>query len=143
MGNLDRKGHEFVSLVQARDGLPFFASQFHPEKNLYEFEIPVDASVNGTLPVHSAGAVDAMSRFAAFLVNEARTFRGFRFSATEFWEKSIAKWPQYLAGSVKGMEWLPSHMQVYYFPPWHTDKSGFSDDMGSSQDLQRDIPFVV
>jgi hypothetical protein len=34
--NHDLEGQEFVSTLEARD-YPFFASQFHPEKNMFEW----------------------------------------------------------------------------------------------------------
>lgn len=117
--NRDRRGKEFVSLVEARGGFPFFASQFHPEKNAYEFEIPANTSIDGSLPVHSAAAVDAMSRFAFAFIDRAHNFRNFGFTQDEFWKWSIAQWPMTLAGNLKGADWLPKHMQVFYFPPWN------------------------
>jgi len=115
----DRRGQEFISLVQAQEGLPFFASQFHPEKNAHEFEEPENASIDGSLPVHSAGAIEAMGRFGASFVDRARSFRRFGFTKDEFWKWSITKWPMTLAESTKGAEWLPKHMQLFYFPPWN------------------------
>jgi len=116
--NVDRRGKEFVSLVQAKGGLPIFASQFHPEKNANEWEVPADLPdlVNGTLPVHSSGAIEVSNRFAAFFVDQARRFRGFGFAAAEFWASSITRWPLRLAGETPGMDFLPPHMQVYYLP---------------------------
>ena len=38
---------EFVAMFEAKD-YPFFAVQFHPEKNLYEWEVAADRSAEGT-----------------------------------------------------------------------------------------------
>nr|ALS04696.1 gamma-glutamyl hydrolase [Pseudodiaptomus poplesia] len=61
----DEDGVEFISTMEARD-YPFYGTQFHPEKNNFEFpakypEIP-----------HSREAVEVSIYFASFFVNDAR-----------------------------------------------------------------------
>lgn len=70
--NLDRKGREFVSVIEAREEtMPVWGTQFHPEKSQFEFgEYP-----NG-MPFeqisHTKDAVLAAQAFAAFFVEETR-----------------------------------------------------------------------
>lgn len=64
--NVDRKGREFVSLVEGKK-YPVYASQFHPEKNAFEW--------NGqeSVPIpHNLMAVRMEQFFANFFVDEAR-----------------------------------------------------------------------
>ena len=48
--NYDLKGREFISMVEGRGGLPMWATQFHPEKNIFEW------STKDNIP-HSGDAV--------------------------------------------------------------------------------------
>merc|ERR1712087_340456 len=68
--NRDENGTEFVSLIESRKelGLYWYGSQFHPEKNSYEF----DSHKEKNHIVHSADAVLCGSYFAQFFVNECR-----------------------------------------------------------------------
>lgn len=65
-------GAEFVSLMEGKTH-PFYASQFHPEKNAGEFDQPwenyprIDPAV-----VHGAPAVKAMQYLVDFFVGETR-----------------------------------------------------------------------
>jgi len=64
--NFDRQGKEFVSLVEGKK-YPVYASQFHPEKNNFEW------SAQEAVPVpHSLMAVRMSQFFANFFVEEAR-----------------------------------------------------------------------
>jgi gamma-glutamyl hydrolase len=62
--NVDRKDAEFVSSMEAKK-YPFYATQFHPERNAYEWD-------REEALIHSADAVAAMQALANFLVSEAR-----------------------------------------------------------------------
>ncbi|XP_066924525.1 gamma-glutamyl hydrolase A-like [Clytia hemisphaerica] len=62
--NLDKKGKEFVSVIEGRK-YPFYGTQFHPEKNIYEWTR--NEKIN-----HSPDAILAAQYFANFFVNEAR-----------------------------------------------------------------------
>jgi len=64
--NVDRKGKEFVSLVEGKK-YPVYAAQFHPEKNNFEW----GAQESTPIP-HSLMAVRMSQFFADFLVDEAR-----------------------------------------------------------------------
>jgi len=63
--NKDRKGQEFVSTIEAYD-YPVYATQWHPERNQFEFW-PSQDPIN-----HTASAVRAMSALSEFFVDEAR-----------------------------------------------------------------------
>jgi gamma-glutamyl hydrolase len=62
--NKDRKGVEFVSIVEAKN-YPIFAVQFHPEWPIFEWEPTAQVS-------HTEAAVRANSYFSSFFVNECR-----------------------------------------------------------------------
>ncbi|XP_023297410.2 gamma-glutamyl hydrolase [Lucilia cuprina] len=65
--NHDWDGIEFISTIEHKK-YPFYGTQFHPEKNIYEFI----ANRNIT---HTSKAIQASQYFADFLVNEARRNR--------------------------------------------------------------------
>eukprot|EP00933_Yihiella_yeosuensis_P079891 TRINITY_DN932_c0_g2_i3.p1 TRINITY_DN932_c0_g2~~TRINITY_DN932_c0_g2_i3.p1 ORF type:complete len:408 (+),score=31.48 TRINITY_DN932_c0_g2_i3:45-1268(+) len=58
-------GREFVSMVEGKDGLPVYGTQWHPEKNEFLTEHDFDIKT-------STRATEAMSYFAHFFVEEAR-----------------------------------------------------------------------
>jgi gamma-glutamyl hydrolase len=65
--SLDRKSKPFVAMIEGKDGLPIWGSQFHPEK--IEF-VPTSKS-DPHIP-KSAHAVAGARYLAQFFVNEAR-----------------------------------------------------------------------
>mmetsp|Transcript_73320 Transcript_73320/g.122449 ORF Transcript_73320/g.122449 Transcript_73320/m.122449 type:complete len:347 (+) Transcript_73320:71-1111(+) len=70
--NVDSKGTAFVSLMEGRR-YPFYGSQFHPEKNAYEWEQPWERNnTESRAEAHSAAAVAAMQYLASFFASEAR-----------------------------------------------------------------------
>eukprot|EP00933_Yihiella_yeosuensis_P079892 TRINITY_DN932_c0_g2_i4.p1 TRINITY_DN932_c0_g2~~TRINITY_DN932_c0_g2_i4.p1 ORF type:complete len:406 (+),score=33.19 TRINITY_DN932_c0_g2_i4:44-1261(+) len=58
-------GREFVSMVEGKDGLPVYGTQWHPEKNEFLTKSTFDIDT-------STRATEAMSYFAHFFVEEAR-----------------------------------------------------------------------
>ena len=63
--NYDRQsGLQYISAVEAKK-YPFYAVQFHPEKNIYEW------TVKENIP-HSIEAMESAQYFANFFVNEGR-----------------------------------------------------------------------
>ncbi|XP_055630730.1 gamma-glutamyl hydrolase-like isoform X2 [Toxorhynchites rutilus septentrionalis] len=62
--NKDWNGLEFISSIEHKT-LPFYGTQFHPEKNLYEWVRNKNIS-------HTPNAIRAAQYFADFFVNEAR-----------------------------------------------------------------------
>ena len=74
--NRDARGVEFVSLMEGRH-YPFYGSQFHPEKNAFEWNQSWEANntaadVGATGGVHSADGVAAAAFLARFFVDSAR-----------------------------------------------------------------------
>jgi len=60
----DRNGNSFVSIIEAWD-YPIYGTQFHPEKNIYEWDI--------TVPIpHGKNAVRMATYLADFFASEAR-----------------------------------------------------------------------
>eukprot|EP00746_Dinoflagellata_sp_MGD_P166883 gnl/MRDRNA2_/MRDRNA2_97087_c0_seq1.p1 gnl/MRDRNA2_/MRDRNA2_97087_c0~~gnl/MRDRNA2_/MRDRNA2_97087_c0_seq1.p1 ORF type:complete len:331 (+),score=52.57 gnl/MRDRNA2_/MRDRNA2_97087_c0_seq1:43-1035(+) len=113
----DRNGTQFMAAVQYV-GKPFYATQFHPEKNVFEFDEPYD-SLEGSRPVHSMEGVELAFRLASSFVDAARAFRGFRFEKEEFQRLSIyGHSPVYIARDHNA-----SSEQAYHFPMRRIDKS--------------------
>ncbi|XP_058834886.1 gamma-glutamyl hydrolase-like isoform X2 [Topomyia yanbarensis] len=62
--NRDWNGLEFISSIEHKT-LPFYGTQFHPEKNIYEWVRNKNIS-------HTSNAIKATQYFADFFVNETR-----------------------------------------------------------------------
>lgn len=106
----DRNGTEFVAAAQY-NGKPFYATQFHPEKNIFEFSEPYD-TLDGSSPVHSGEGIELAFRMATFFVDAARAFRGFGFEKEEFERLSIyGHNPVYMA-----RDFNETAEQGYFFP---------------------------
>lgn len=85
--NVDQNGVEFTSIIEARR-YPFYSTQFHPEKNAYEFEQGWER--NNTMQhgeAHGRAAVQTSQYLANFFVGEAR--------------KSPYRWPSEKGGEMK------------------------------------------
>eukprot|EP01116_Phalansterium_solitarium_P004814 TRINITY_DN1597_c0_g1_i1.p1 TRINITY_DN1597_c0_g1~~TRINITY_DN1597_c0_g1_i1.p1 ORF type:complete len:320 (+),score=84.04 TRINITY_DN1597_c0_g1_i1:885-1844(+) len=63
--NLDRKGRPFGSMIEGRR-YPFYATQFHPERNIFEWDL------QETALSHTYDAIFAMQYLGRFFANEAR-----------------------------------------------------------------------
>merc|ERR1719330_1030144 len=65
----DRSSVDFVAFAEALD-YPIIASQFHPEKNLFEYfeAYDKDDSQQLSAPVHGRAATRAMAELADFFV---------------------------------------------------------------------------
>jgi gamma-glutamyl hydrolase len=68
--NVDRKGREFVSTIEAK-AMPLYGTQWHPEKNNFEWGDSKDGTPYEVIN-HSPEAVAASQALANFLVGEAR-----------------------------------------------------------------------
>jgi len=68
--NLDRKGQEFVSSIEARVA-PLYGTQYHPEKNIFEWGTYPNGQPYEVIQ-HSFDAVRIAQAIANFFVNEAR-----------------------------------------------------------------------
>mmetsp|Transcript_16637 Transcript_16637/g.30514 ORF Transcript_16637/g.30514 Transcript_16637/m.30514 type:complete len:340 (+) Transcript_16637:2035-3054(+) len=62
---VDRKGRPFVAVVEAKHGLPIYATQFHPEKPLFSWRIPTN------IP-HSENSIALGQYTANFFVKKTR-----------------------------------------------------------------------
>ena len=65
--NFDKNGLQYVSSMEAKH-YPFYAVQFHPEKNIYEWPTKEGHS---RIP-HSGAAIEVSQFYAQFFINEAR-----------------------------------------------------------------------
>jgi len=86
--NDDLKGARFVSLVEGK-GLPFWASQFHPEKNIFEQGVALPSGVAYEAIQHTRQAVAVSQYFANFFVDQCRASRHTYSSAEEAWRDSF------------------------------------------------------
>ena len=68
--NEDRNGDSFISTIEAKK-YPIFGSQWHPEKNLYEWSKDADGTPTEAID-HSQDGMKAASLPGAFLVAQAR-----------------------------------------------------------------------
>lgn len=109
----DTLGKEFVALTQ-HVTLPIVTTQFHIEKNPYEFqEGHYDgADGSGMAPPHSPAGVRAAQQMAAWLVGQARG-EDFAWSARELEDWIIWNWHQQFSHKATGTGWE----QQYVFPP--------------------------
>eukprot|EP00741_Cyanophora_paradoxa_P018082 tig00021037_g17459.t1 len=97
--SVDASGRRFVSTIEARK-LPFYATQWHPEKNAFEWgAVAVD---------HSPQAIRAMQYFAEFLGSEARLSPHAFDPALE--PQLIYRFTPFYAQPIS-----PTFMQVYFF----------------------------
>ena len=65
--NRDRKGRRFISMVEAADpALKVYATQFHPEKNLFEWN-PTEVTL-----AHTADAISVTNKLCLFFGKELR-----------------------------------------------------------------------
>lgn len=76
--NVDSAGKAFVSTVEGRGGLPWYAVQWHPEKNAFETGLSDDGTPFEHI-AHGYEAVSAVQYLADFFVSEARR-SGHRFA---------------------------------------------------------------
>eukprot|EP00933_Yihiella_yeosuensis_P017746 TRINITY_DN14772_c0_g1_i1.p1 TRINITY_DN14772_c0_g1~~TRINITY_DN14772_c0_g1_i1.p1 ORF type:complete len:357 (+),score=64.84 TRINITY_DN14772_c0_g1_i1:101-1171(+) len=67
----DLIGQEFVSVIEGAKGLPWFGTQWHPEKNIFEHGRMPSGAPFEDIP-HSADAVAVAQYTANFFVNQAR-----------------------------------------------------------------------
>lgn len=86
--NHDRVGQPFVSTIEGRGGLPVWATQYHPEKPVFEWGIVPDPATGQALAYeainHSPNA-QALSRYLAefFVARARRSGHGFPGAAEE------------------------------------------------------------
>lgn len=101
--NKDLNGLEFISAVEHRT-YPYYAVQFHPEKNIYEW-YPSKAII------HTKDAVKASQYFAEFFVEECRKNLNAFKTPTEENRYLIYNWPPVFIGRNESSTLI----QVYHF----------------------------
>jgi gamma-glutamyl hydrolase len=85
--NTDRKGRKFVSMVEGRAGLPIWATQFHPEKNIFEQGVSLPSGSPYEAIAHSRSAVAVSQYMANFFVDQARRSTRSFHSAEDEWSR--------------------------------------------------------
>lgn len=101
--NHDANGLEYVSTMEAKH-YPFYAVQFHPEKNVYEWVVKEGHS---NIP-HTAAAIEVSSFFGQFFINEARK-SNHRMPREVFERESIFNFQANYTGD------KTLFMQIYFF----------------------------
>ena len=110
--NRDRKGRSFVSMVEAVDPrLRVYATQFHPEKNLFEWGQAASGELLQAIP-HSRAAVAVSQYFANFFVDECRASAHRFASPTDQWKQLIYHSPHWLAQPTL---FSPNFVESYVF----------------------------
>ena len=104
--DVDEHGRSFISLVEAK-AMPFWGSQFHPEKNIFETGF-FDSGAPFERINHSNAAVVMSQYFANFFVEQCRKSKNRFMSATElkgrlFYQARARSWSS------------PGFVQSYYF----------------------------
>lgn len=120
--NVDRAGKEFVSVVEGRAGLPIFATQFHPEKNIFEQGVQDGTAIPYEAIAHSRAAVAASQYMANFFIEQARRSTHRFTSPEKEWSRLIY---QYNTSTFMA----PAFTQVYYIDEANKT-GGASEDAG-------------
>lgn len=104
----DANGREYVSTAEGAGRMPLSATQWHPEKALFEW--------SPRLPIPRGGpAAAAALHIAAFLGTEARRSTHMPRSTAERNAMLAANWCPVFTAGVEGWNRFD---QVYLFPPW-------------------------
>jgi len=90
---VDKSGNPFVAIIEAKQ-YPIFATQFHPEKNIYEWDPTVPQP-------HDFYSVKVSTYLADFFVSEAR-----RNNQTFMSEQELQPWLIY--------NWWPLFTNNYF-----------------------------
>ena len=102
----------FVSMVEAVDPrLRVYATQFHPEKNLFEWGQAASGELLQAIP-HSHAAVAVSQYFANFFVDECRASAHRFASPTDQWKQLIYHSPHWLAQPTL---FSPNFVESYVF----------------------------
>ncbi|XP_072168050.1 gamma-glutamyl hydrolase-like [Diadema setosum] len=101
--NKDLNGVEFISMVEAYN-FPFYGSQWHPEKNSFEFKVNA---------CHTIGCVRLLQYMANFFVEEARK-SDHRFSSTKAERRALIY--NYKAVNLNRIS-STAFEQAYFFTP--------------------------
>ena len=105
--NRDRQGREFVSMVEGAE-MPVWATQWHPEKNIFEQGAVLPSGTPYEVVQHTREAVAISQYLATFFVEQCRK-NAHRFaSAADEWGSLIYKY-------TTSTDYAPSFEQVYFF----------------------------
>lgn len=87
--NRDRKGREFVSVVEGKHGLPVWATQWHPEKNIFEQARAPGHWWPFEAIAHTRSAVAVSQYLANYFVDACRASTHRFADATEEWRHLV------------------------------------------------------
>jgi len=104
--NHDRKGREFVSVVEGKNGLPMWATQWHPEKNIFEQSRAAPHWWPFEAIAHDRSAVAISQYLANFFVDACRA------SAHRF-ASANAEWAHLVYQQTTSTDLVPEFLQIY------------------------------
>ena len=107
--NVDLSGREFISLVEAKGGIPIWASQFHPEKSIFEQGMQLPSGLPYERISHTRAAISAAQFMANFIVDKARLLSRHRYESASNVASSLIY--NYNASTITAPEFL----QTYFF----------------------------
>jgi len=105
--NVDRKGTEFVSMVEGTS-MPVWATQWHPEKNIFEQGVSLPSGLPYEVVQHTRAAISVSQYLVGFFVDQCRQSTHRFTSATAEWDSLIYKY-------TTSMEMAPEFVQTYLF----------------------------
>ena len=107
--NRDRKGKEFISTVEGAKGLPVWATQFHPEKNIFEQTRAIPKHWWPYEQIsHTRAAVAASQYMANFFVDQAR-------GSSHRYETAEEEWKALVYQKTTTTSMAPGFAQIYTF----------------------------
>lgn len=105
--NFDRKGREFISVVEAAQ-MPVWATQWHPEKNIFEQGVRLPSGQPYEVIQHTRAAVAVAQYVANFFVDQCRL-------STHRWASATEEWGSLIYQYTTSLSMAPEFEQVYFF----------------------------
>ena len=105
--NNDRAGKEFISMVE-HTSAPIWATQWHPEKNIFEQGASLPSGAPYEVAKHTLAAVSVSQYFANFFVQQCRS------SSHKFTSPTV-EWASLIYNYTTSMDAYPQFVQTYFF----------------------------
>ena len=106
--NYDRAGKEFISMVE-HTSAPIWATQWHPEKNIFEQGASLPSGAPYEVTKHTLAAVSVSQYFANFFVQQCRSSTHYFFSPTVEFHYAL------IYNYTTSMDMYPQFVQTYFF----------------------------
>ena len=105
--NNDRAGKEFISMVE-HTSAPIWATQWHPEKNIFEQGASLPSGAPYEVAKHTLAAVSVSQYFANFFVQQCR-------SSSHKFTSPTMEWASLIYNYTTSMDAYPQFVQTYFF----------------------------